>query len=223
MASGVDWTQPWRVQDLAVQCHSWPALAVLLQVSKLDLETTTGPFQSVLLMIAWSCCRLISVKQSCPSRECQQDIHGSTPDTVLKLLVLNLGPTNIYLREERELSLSREILLRLSWLWKDQKKCQDCFSLHHRPVVGKYMVIEGSRVSGFVFGLCTGFNSVFGLHCDLVMLEKSWHGILLIVVLTDFKELTVLLSWIFLKMCFSITEHYEGRCVHRDYCGITWK
>lgn len=191
MASGVDWTQPWRVRDLTAQCHSWPVLAAQLHVSKLDLEITTGFFQPILLVTVWSCWRLISVKPSCPSRECQQDIYGSTLDTVLKLFGLDLGATIIYLREERELPLSREILLRLSWLWKDQKKCQDCFSWHHRPDVGKYKVMVSSRVSGFIFGLCTGLNSVFGLLCDLTVLGKSWHGTLLIVVLTYFKELIV--------------------------------
>lgn len=48
LASGEDWAQPWGTQDLARQCHSWPVLAVQLQVSKLDLETSTGPFQPAL-------------------------------------------------------------------------------------------------------------------------------------------------------------------------------
>lgn len=48
LASGEDWAQPWGIQDLARQCHSWPVLAVQLQVSKLDLETSTGPFQPAL-------------------------------------------------------------------------------------------------------------------------------------------------------------------------------
>lgn len=48
-----------------------------------------------------------------------------------------------------------------------------------------------SRVSGFIFGFCTGLNSFFELICDLAMLGKNRHGPLLIAVLTDFKELIV--------------------------------
>lgn len=53
------------------------------------------------------------------------------------------------------------------------------------------MVIVVSRVSGFIFGFCTGLNSFFELICDLAMLGKNRHGPLLMAVLTDFKELIV--------------------------------
>lgn len=53
------------------------------------------------------------------------------------------------------------------------------------------MIIVVSRVSGFIFVFCTGLNSVFDLVCDLAMLGKNQHGTLLVVVLTDFKELIV--------------------------------
>lgn len=130
-------SKAWKIWDLLTQgssgstntCHSWPVLAVQLQVSKLDLETSRDPFQ---LVRQWL---YDPVKEWPPL--CSAVFPGSAKsDLTWKhtwhcMLCQNCWIAMVGLRE-REIPSS--LPKKRHWGHPDsgniRKKCEDCFSWH---------------------------------------------------------------------------------------------